>query len=174
MPTDVHSNSNLGDLRVTHIRLDLDADFDARVLSGTAALTLAHPEGSNGRLALDSRDLTVERVVDGAGRELAIERVEGPLGTALLLVPLLFGLSWYHSLMVGIPTKTALARAAAAALLAIPVQIVAIALALLTLPLGAGPAGRLALTHLPWMAVAAVSLAITELRFRLGRPAHEH
>ena len=47
-------------------------------------------------------------------------------------------------------------RAVSAALLAIPVQSAAISLALLTLPLGAGAAGRLALTHLPWMAVAAV------------------
>jgi len=97
-------------------------------------------------------------------QELALERFDSG-GT---LVPLLAGLSWYHSLMLGIPTKTALARAAAAALLAIPVQIVAIALALLTLPMGAAASGRLALTHAPWMALAAVSLVITELRFRRG------
>jgi len=103
-------------------------------------------------------------------QELVLERFDS--GAAL--VPLLAGLSWYHSLVLGTPARTAAMRAAAAALLAIPVQIVAISLALLTLPLGAGAAGRLALTHLPWMAVAAVSLATTELRFRLGRPAHEH
>jgi hypothetical protein len=103
-------------------------------------------------------------------QEFTLERLDS--GAAL--APLLAGLSWYYSLMVGIPTKTALARAAAASLLAIPVQITAIAIALLTLPLGAGAAGRLALTHLPWMALAAVSLAITELRFRLGGPAHEY
>jgi hypothetical protein len=102
-------------------------------------------------------------------QELVLERFDS--GAAL--VPLLAGLSWYHSLMLGIAARPAAARAAAAALLAFPVQIVAIALALLTLPLGAGAAGRLALTHLPWMVVAAVSLASTELRFRRGGRAHE-
>jgi hypothetical protein len=97
-------------------------------------------------------------------QELVLERFDS--GGAL--VPLLAGLSWYRSLMLGTPARTATARAAAAALLAIPLQIVALALALLTLPLGAGAAGRLALTHLPWMAVAAVGLAMTELRFRKG------
>jgi hypothetical protein len=102
-------------------------------------------------------------------QEFVLERFDSGGG----LVPLLAGLSWYHSLLLGTPARAAALRAAAAALLAIPVQIAAIAFALLTLPLEAGAAGRLALTHLPWMAVAAVGLATTEVQFRLGGPAHE-
>jgi hypothetical protein len=95
-------------------------------------------------------------------QELVLERSDS--GGAL--VPLLAGLSWYHSLLLGTAPRAAALRAGGAALLAIPVQIVAISLALLALPLGAGAAGRVALTHLPWMALTAIGLAITELRFR--------
>jgi hypothetical protein len=52
-------------------------------------------------------------------QELVLERFDS--GAAL--VPLLAGLSWYHSLMLGISARPAAARAAAAALLALPVQI---------------------------------------------------
>ena len=100
---------------------------------------------------------------------LALGRSDSGAPLAVLLI----GLSWYHSLMLGTPARAAALRAAAAPLLAIPVQIAAIALALLTLPLGAGAAGRLALTHLPWMAVAAVGLVTTELRYRRGGAPHE-
>lgn len=89
------------------------------------------------------------------------------------LVPLLAGLSWYRSQMLASRARSAVARAVAAPLLAIPVQIVAIGLALLTLPLGAGAAGRFALTHLPWIAVAAFGIGTTELRLRRGRATRE-
>jgi hypothetical protein len=102
-------------------------------------------------------------------QEFALE----PFDSGVALVPLFAGLSWYHSRMLGTSLRPAAARAAAVALLAIPVQLVAIALALVTLSLGAGIAGRVALTHLPWMTVAAFSLAATELRFRRGGRTHE-
>jgi hypothetical protein len=124
--------------------------------------------GVPGALGLEI-EISGTRALYGA-QTLTLEGFDG--GGAL--VPLLAGLSWYHSLMLGMPAKTALVRAAAAALLAIPVQIAAIALALLTLPLGTAAIGRLALTHAPWMVLAAVSLATTELRLRLGGPDHEH
>jgi hypothetical protein len=135
---------------------------------GAESALLSAASGVPGALGLEI-EISGTRALYGA-QTLTLERFDA--GGAL--VPLIAGLSWYHSLMLGIPTRAALARAAAMALLAIPVQIAAIALALMTLPLGAAASGRLALTHAPWMVLAAVSLATTELRLRLGGPDHEH
>jgi len=85
------------------------------------------------------------------------------------LVALLTGLSWYHSCMVGTPTRTALLRVCAAALLAIAVQLAAIGIALVALPLGAGAAARAGLTHLPWMAAGAAGLVAAERRLQSRR-----
>lgn len=69
MPTDVHSHARPDEARVTHIELDLSADFDNKVLSGTAALSLTAGEGAR-EVVLDTDELDIDRVVDGEGREL--------------------------------------------------------------------------------------------------------
>jgi hypothetical protein len=134
---------------------------------GAESALLSAASGVPGALGLEI-EISGTRALYGA-QELTLEYFDSGVG----LIPLIAGLSWYHSLMFGIPTRTALVRATAAALLAIPVQIAAIALALLTLPLGTAAIGRLALTHAPWMGLAAVGLVVTELRLRLGVPARE-
>ena len=92
----------------------------------------------------------------------------------LALVPLLAGLSWYGSLLVDRPLGAAAARAGAAALLSIPLQLVALPLALASLAAGAGESARSALSHLPWLVIAATGLAWCEIRFRRRGAPDEH
>ena len=72
--TDLHSYGNVSAVRMTHVDLSLDVDFDARQLRGTCTL---HVEGEDGDLVLDTRDLAIERVEVSAGggpyREAAFE-----------------------------------------------------------------------------------------------------
>jgi aminopeptidase N len=70
---DIHSYARPDEARVTHVALDLRADFTARTLSGQAALTLQRAPGST-RIVLDTRDLTIESVTDANGRTLTFSR----------------------------------------------------------------------------------------------------
>jgi hypothetical protein len=80
------------------------------------------------------------------------------------LMPLLAGLTWYDGCRLGRPIWRAAAAASGAALLALPVQAVAIGLALVLTSAGDAALARDALTHGPWIAVAAAALAFTEVR----------
>lgn len=69
-PNDVHSYARPAEAAVTHVALDLTADFAAKTLGGTATLTVqARPEATE--VVLDSRGLNVERITDAAGAPLA-------------------------------------------------------------------------------------------------------
>ena len=66
---DIHSFAQPAIARVTHVDLDLSADFVARVLSGTATLDVeASAEGNT--LTLDTNELTIESVTDADGKAL--------------------------------------------------------------------------------------------------------
>ncbi|HEX5581653.1 MAG TPA: M1 family metallopeptidase [Gemmatimonadaceae bacterium] len=69
---DIHSHARPSEARVTHVALDLRADFDARRLSGTATLDLERAPGSSA-VVLDTRDLAIESVTDTAGHALQFE-----------------------------------------------------------------------------------------------------
>ncbi|CAN7284227.1 M1 family metallopeptidase [Phenylobacterium sp. LjRoot164] len=56
--------------RVTHVDLDLTADFDAKTMSGQAAMDVLAAPGAK-EIVLDTLGLTVSKVTDGAGRDLA-------------------------------------------------------------------------------------------------------
>ena len=56
--------------RVTHVALDLDLDFAARRVSGSAQLSVLAAKGAD-ELILDSNGLLIERITDSAGRDLA-------------------------------------------------------------------------------------------------------
>ena len=58
---DIHSFARPAEARVTHVALDLRADFAARVLSGTATLTVQRADGATA-LVLDTSKLTIEGV----------------------------------------------------------------------------------------------------------------
>jgi len=81
---DVHSFARPTEARVTHVVLDLSADFAAHRLSGAATLTI-HSAPDAREIVLDTRDLTIDSVTDGEGRPLS-HRLAPPdpvLGRAL-------------------------------------------------------------------------------------------
>jgi aminopeptidase N len=67
---DTHSYARPSEARVTHVALDLTADFKTHRLSGTAALTI-HANPTAREIVLDTRDVTIESVTDGEGRSLS-------------------------------------------------------------------------------------------------------
>ena len=69
---DVHSFARPELARVTHVALDLRADFDARVLAGQARLTLERAPGADA-VVLDSRGLAIDCVADASGEPLRFE-----------------------------------------------------------------------------------------------------
>ena len=81
---DIHSFATPEEARVTHVALDLRADFAAKVLSGTATLTIARAAGAR-QVVLDTRSLTIERVTaaDGSPLMFALGREDPNLGQAL-------------------------------------------------------------------------------------------
>ncbi len=74
---DHHSFANPDALRVTHLLLDLDVDFEQSVLSGYAELEIEHVDRDARKLILDTRALNIERVesrgAGGAWREAGFE-----------------------------------------------------------------------------------------------------
>lgn len=66
---DVRSFARPQVARVTHVDLDLVADFDAKTMSGSAALDVLAAKGAD-EIVLDTLGLKVSRVTDAAGREL--------------------------------------------------------------------------------------------------------
>ncbi|MDH3255183.1 MAG: M1 family metallopeptidase [Acidobacteriota bacterium] len=61
LSVDPHSFANLAEVRVRHLELDLEVDFETRRLTGQATLTLAPHTAS--RLVLDTRDLEIDAIV---------------------------------------------------------------------------------------------------------------
>ena len=59
---DHHSYANAAEARVTHVALDLDADFGQRILKGTATLTVLRSADDVRELVLDTRGLDIQDV----------------------------------------------------------------------------------------------------------------
>ncbi len=66
---DIHSFAEPGIARVTHVDLDLTADFGQRTLGGTATLKV-EADGDEPVLTLDTRGLRIESVTDARGNAL--------------------------------------------------------------------------------------------------------
>jgi leukotriene A-4 hydrolase/aminopeptidase len=66
---DDHSWARPQEARVTHVDLDLTADFTKKILSGTATLTLA-TEANAKQVILDTKALDIEGVTDASGAPL--------------------------------------------------------------------------------------------------------
>ncbi len=81
---DIHSYAQPAVARVTHVDLDLTADFDAHAFTGSAALDV-QATGPAPVMTLDTRKLTIEAVTDGAGKALHWElgKEDAILGTPL-------------------------------------------------------------------------------------------
>jgi leukotriene-A4 hydrolase len=72
LPRDIHSFARPDEARVTHVSLDLGADFASRTLAGTATLDVQTAPRA-GQIVLDTRGLAIQRVTDGSGRELKFD-----------------------------------------------------------------------------------------------------
>ncbi|MGK7311669.1 MAG: M1 family metallopeptidase [Candidatus Longimicrobiales bacterium M2_2A_002] len=73
LPADPHSFANAAEARVTHVALDLTADFDTETLAGTATLDIVRAAGSS-EIVLDTRELEIESVRNaGTGEALEWE-----------------------------------------------------------------------------------------------------
>ena len=66
---DIHSYARPAEARVTHVALDLTADFAAQRLRGTATLDFTRAPGAR-QLVLDTRGLDVEGVTNPSGQAL--------------------------------------------------------------------------------------------------------
>lgn len=115
---DPHSFAEYEKVRIAHMRLDLDADMDQRMLSGHVVLDLERPDPDHPRLILDSRDLDIQDVnaVDPDGNYMPVSwrlgQDRGHLGQPLIIAlpkgieqvridyassPEAFGLQWLNS-----------------------------------------------------------------------------
>ena len=84
IPLDIHTYAQPNVARVTHVALDLTADFETRSLGGTATLDIAAQPGAT-EIVLDARNLDIQSITDGNGRPLRFtEGADDPiLGHAL-------------------------------------------------------------------------------------------
>ena len=67
--TDDHSYAKPQEARVTHVDLDLTADFESKTLRGTASLTL-EAQANAKQVILDTKALDIEGVTDASGGPL--------------------------------------------------------------------------------------------------------
>ncbi|MDX1443114.1 MAG: M1 family metallopeptidase [Gammaproteobacteria bacterium] len=87
---DVHSYGNPDEVQVKHVALDLDADFDRKVLDGTATLTVERKDAT-ADLVVDTRALDVHKTeisVDGDWLEVpyVLGEEDDDLGTPLTVL----------------------------------------------------------------------------------------
>ncbi|MFL5538539.1 MAG: M1 family metallopeptidase [Longimicrobiaceae bacterium] len=66
---DIHSFARPNEARVTHVDLDLTTDFSTKRLGGTATLDVQASPGAR-EIVLDTKNLAIARVTDGAGEPL--------------------------------------------------------------------------------------------------------
>lgn len=69
IPLDIHTYAQPNVARVTHVALDLTADFETRSLGGTATLNIAAQPGAT-EIVLDARNLDIQSITDAEGRAL--------------------------------------------------------------------------------------------------------
>jgi leukotriene-A4 hydrolase len=86
IPMDIHSHAEPGRVRVTHVSLDLVADFNAHRLNGTAELSIERFD-SAAPLVLDQQGLAIQDVrgSDGKPRAFQIGAEHDKLGSALTI-----------------------------------------------------------------------------------------
>ena len=88
-PNDLHSYSNSREIAVTHVSLDLGADFGRKTLEGSATLAIERRAETAARLVLDTRELDVARTeasADGgsfSGTAFELGESDPILGTPL-------------------------------------------------------------------------------------------
>ncbi|MGS0729508.1 aminopeptidase, partial [Shewanella sp. 0m-11] len=68
---DYHSFANTEQVRVKHLSLLLDVDFDTKQLAGQVELQLDYIDKQTSELWLDTRDLTIEGIYSDSQQALA-------------------------------------------------------------------------------------------------------
>jgi aminopeptidase N len=81
---DTSSYARPAEARVTHVALDLNADFEARRMAGTATLDIQAAPGAR-EIVLDSKGLAIRSITDMAGKPLpfAFGAADGAKGAPL-------------------------------------------------------------------------------------------
>jgi aminopeptidase N len=81
---DIHSHADPAVARVTHVSLDLTANFDTRIMSGTATLDVL-AEAADPLLTVDTARLSIQSVRDGQGKDLPfkLDAADPVMGSAL-------------------------------------------------------------------------------------------
>jgi leukotriene-A4 hydrolase len=81
---DIHSYARPWEARVTHVALDLTADFTAKTLAGSATLDVERAAGAR-EVVLDTKGLSIERVTgkDGAPLKFTLGAADAILGQPL-------------------------------------------------------------------------------------------
>lgn len=81
---DYHSFANPNEVRVTHLSLDLTANFESKQLLGSVTLDIERAKPENDTLVLDTRGLDIQRVsVDGEDVPFDMGETDPDLGTPL-------------------------------------------------------------------------------------------
>lgn len=81
---DYHSFANPNEVRVTHLSLDLTANFESKQLIGSVTLDIERAKPENDTLVLDTRGLDIQRVsVDGEDVPFDMGETDPDLGTPL-------------------------------------------------------------------------------------------
>lgn len=85
---DPHSFANPGEVRVSHVHMNLNVDFERQVLDGRARLDLQWGQSEADTLVLDTRDLTIHQVERRQGNEwleaeFSLGETDENLGTPL-------------------------------------------------------------------------------------------
>ena len=83
---DYHSYSNPDEVSITHLDLDLTADFSEKRLSGSASLSIERKTPEASKLILDTRELTINSVtVEGNDVPFELASADPNLGSALTI-----------------------------------------------------------------------------------------
>lgn len=83
---DYHSFANPNEIRVTHLSLDLTANFESKKLVGEVTLDVERTKPENNTLVLDTRALEIERVsVQGESVPFEMGETDPDLGTPLTI-----------------------------------------------------------------------------------------
>ncbi|MEG8057672.1 hypothetical protein QP150_14120 [Sphingomonas sp. 22L2VL55-3] len=77
---DPHSYARPAEARVTHVALDLAADFDTHVIRGIATLDILAKPGA--KLVLDDNGLKIVTITDAAGKPLPTRSAPSTRSTA--------------------------------------------------------------------------------------------
>jgi len=83
---DIHSYARPAEARVTHLALDLNADFTAKRIAGTATLDVQAAPGAK-EIVLDSKGLEIHAVTDAQGKPLpfVLGKADPILGAPLIV-----------------------------------------------------------------------------------------